>query len=62
MTHSRQFIDEFTEKNGSINCTGLPGYDLSNQENFDQARAENLFATRCPEYVRGAAAILERLL
>lgn len=28
MTHSRQFIDEFTEKNGSISCTGLPGYDL----------------------------------
>jgi C_GCAxxG_C_C family probable redox protein len=58
----RQFIDEFTEKNRSINCTGLLRYDLSNQENFDKARAENLFATRCPEYVRGAAAILERMI
>lgn len=62
MTHSRQFIDEFTEKNGSNSCTGLLGYDLSNQENFDQAQAENLFATKCPEYVRGAAAILEKMV
>ncbi|GAA5262839.1 C-GCAxxG-C-C family protein [Methanocalculus sp. MC3] len=58
----RQFIDEFIEKNGSINCTGLLGYDLSEQNEYDKARAENLFATKCPEYVKDAAAILERLL
>lgn len=58
----RQFIDEFTAKNGSINCTGLLGYDLSDQDEYDKARAENLFATKCPEYVKDAAAILERLL
>jgi hypothetical protein len=31
----RQFIDEFIEKNGSINYTGLLGYDLSDQNEYE---------------------------
>ncbi len=58
----RQFIDEFTEKNGSVNCTGLLGYDLSKQDEYEQAQAENLFTTRCPQYVKDAALILERMV
>lgn len=58
----RQFIDEFTKKNGSINCTGLLGYDLSDQDEYEKARSENLFRTRCPQYVKDAALILERML
>jgi hypothetical protein len=30
--------------------------------NTSKAWAENLFATKCPEYVKDAAAILERML
>jgi C_GCAxxG_C_C family probable redox protein len=58
----RQLIHEFTEKNGSVNCTGLLGYDLSDSLEFEKARDENLFKTRCPAYVKDAADILERLL
>ena len=61
-TRVRQFINEFTEKNGSISCTGLLGYDLSDSDEYEQARAENLFRTKCPQYVRDAALILERML
>lgn len=58
----RQFIREFTARNGSINCTELLGYDLSKPEELDQAREEELFATKCPLLVRDAADIVEGLL
>ncbi len=58
----QQFIQEFTRKNGSINCSELLGYNLSNPEEFAQARAKKLFVTKCPELVRDAADILEKIL
>ena len=59
---TRQFIQEFTKKNGSVNCTELLGYNLSNQDEYEAARKEKLFKTKCPECVRDAAAILEKIL
>ena len=59
---TRQFILEFTKKNGSVNCTELLGYNLSNQDEYDAAAKQKLFRTKCPEYVRDAADILERIL
>ena len=57
----RQFIDEFTTKNGSINCTELLGYDLSRPDELTRAREMGLFTTKCPQLVRDAADILENL-
>ena len=59
---TRQFIEEFTKKNGSVNCAELLGHDLSNQQEYEAAAKANLFKTKCPEYVRDAAHILERIL
>jgi C_GCAxxG_C_C family probable redox protein len=59
---TRQFIREFTKKNGSVNCTELLGYNLSNRIEYEAAGKEELFRTKCPEYVRDAAAILEKIL
>jgi C_GCAxxG_C_C family probable redox protein len=59
---TREFIREFTQKNGSVNCSELLGYNLSNQDEYEAARRENLFKTKCPECVRDAAAILETIL
>jgi C_GCAxxG_C_C family probable redox protein len=59
---TRQFIEEFTKKNGSANCTELLGHDLSNQQEYEAAAKANLFKTKCPECVRDAAYILERIL
>jgi C_GCAxxG_C_C family probable redox protein len=59
---TRQFIREFTQKNGSVNCSELLGHNLKNQDEYDAAAKANLFRTRCPEYVRDAADILERIL
>jgi C_GCAxxG_C_C family probable redox protein len=58
----RQFIHEFTEKNGSVNCRELLGYDLSNADEYEKARERELFETKCPELVRDAAVILEKIL
>ena len=59
---TRQFIQEFTKNNGSVNCTELLGYNLKRQDEYDPAAKANLFKTRCPEYVRDAADILEKIL
>jgi C_GCAxxG_C_C family probable redox protein len=59
---TRQFIQEFTQKNGSANCTELLGYNLSNQDEYEAAARQNLFRTKCPDLVRDAVAILEKIL
>jgi C_GCAxxG_C_C family probable redox protein len=58
----RQFIQEFSGKNGSISCTELLGYDLSNPDELARARDEELFVTKCPLLVRDAADIVENIL
>lgn len=58
----RQFIHEVTEKNGSVNCSVLLGYDLSDMQAYAAAKDSGLFVTRCPVFVRDAADILERIL
>ena len=58
----RQFISTFTQKNGSVNCTELLGYNLSKADEFETARGKNLFVTKCPELVRDAVEILEKML
>jgi C_GCAxxG_C_C family probable redox protein len=58
----REFMQEFTQHHGSVSCTELLGYNLNNPEEYEKARENNLFMTKCPEFVRDAAAILEKML
>jgi C_GCAxxG_C_C family probable redox protein len=58
----RQFIREFTKKNGSVSCTDLLGYDISDPEAYDAARDSGVFTSKCPALVRDAADILERIV
>jgi C_GCAxxG_C_C family probable redox protein len=58
----RQFIREFTGKNGSVNCTELLGYDLSRPDDYAAAQESGIFIERCPLLVRDAAEILEKIL
>ncbi|HII98347.1 MAG TPA: C_GCAxxG_C_C family protein [Methanoregula sp.] len=59
---TRQFIQEFEQKHGSVNCTSILGYNLSIQAEYDEAAKANLFKIQCPTCVRDAAEILERIL
>jgi C_GCAxxG_C_C family probable redox protein len=58
----RTFIDEFTARHGSVNCTDLLGYNLSVPDEYEKARQSGLFHTKCTDCVRDAAAILEMIL
>jgi C_GCAxxG_C_C family probable redox protein len=59
---TQRFIQEFIKKNGSVNCTELLGFNLNNQDEYEAAGREKLFRTKCPELVRDAAVILEKIL
>ena len=59
---TRRFLTEFSKKNGSTNCTELLGFNLSDPEEYAQARDAELFATKCPLRVRDAADLLETIL
>ena len=57
-----QFLDEFAQAHGNLDCPDLLGYDLAVQEEMDKAEAEGLFDSLCPSLVRSAAAFLENIL
>jgi len=59
---TRQFITEFTRKNGSISCTELLGYNLSSPDEYAAASESGIFLEKCPALVRDAADILENIL
>jgi len=59
---AKRFIDDFTARHASVNCTELVGYDLSDPKQFAEAREKKVFATRCSKLVRDAGEILEGLL
>lgn len=59
---TRQFISEFSEKNGSVHCTELLGFNLSDPGEYEAARASGIFLDKCPLLVRDAADILESIL
>jgi len=59
---AREFMKQFTARHGSVSCTELLGYNLSNTDEYEKARDSKLFITKCPELVRDSANILERIL
>ncbi len=60
-TLARKFMDEFALQHQSIDCPGLLGCDIGTPQGMQQAREQGLFKSRCPEYVKDAVQILERL-
>lgn len=55
----RACMQRFREKNGSTICKELLGVDISAPEGLKTAKASGLFDTRCVQFVRDAAEILE---
>jgi len=58
----RDFVDRFKAKHGSIVCNDLIGAEMNTAEGHDQAAARGVFERLCPEYVRDAVEILEKIL
>ncbi|MDD4255118.1 MAG: C-GCAxxG-C-C family protein [Methanofollis sp.] len=58
----REFLRRFGDRHGSVDCTALLGYDLSDPRSLDAAREAGVFSVRCTLYVRDAVEILEDIL
>jgi len=56
------FAENFRRLHGSLACRGLLGCDISTPEGAATAREQDLFKTRCVEFVRTAAELLEETL
>ena len=57
-----EFIQRFEAKHDSIVCKDILGYDVSKDDEFQQAVEEEIFQTTCPKLVQTAAGICEDLL
>ena len=57
-----ELIHRFNEIHGSIQCTDLLGYNLSDPQQLQTAWEKGLFIQLCPTLVRDAAQILVEML
>ncbi len=57
-----EFVDQFESRNGSVICRELIGCDIGTAEGLELTRQMNLRTTRCPNFVRDAAKIIEQVL
>ena len=58
----REFATRFKERNGSLDCRELLGYDISSPAGYQIVKDKELISTLCPNYVLDAAEILEKML
>jgi C_GCAxxG_C_C family probable redox protein len=57
-----EFLNEFKALYGSLACTDLLGYNLSNPQQFAEAKTHKVVMERCPAFVRGAVKLVETLI
>jgi C_GCAxxG_C_C family probable redox protein len=55
-------LEEFGRVHGSLACRDLLGCDISTSEGYMEARGQGLLASRCPEFVRTAAELIEEMV
>lgn len=59
---AEDFMNRFIEKNGTVVCRELLGYDLTKSEDIQKIKEQDLFHTTCPQMIRCATEILEEML
>lgn len=59
---SEDFMNRFIQKNGTVVCRELLGYDLSEPEDMKKIKELNLFKTTCSEMVRCATEIVDEMI
>ena len=59
---SEDFMNRFIEKNGTVVCRELLGYDVSKKEDVEKIKELNLFKTTCPEMIRCATEIVDEMM
>ena len=58
----KEFTKRFKARNGSVICKDLLKKDISTGEGMKQAQESGDFSKRCPQMVKDAAEILEKML
>lgn len=56
------FNKEFKARHGELGCSQLLGVNMSTKEGMREAEKKGLFKTRCPNYVKSAGDILEKMV
>lgn len=58
----QRFMNEFTAAHGSLQCTSLLGYDLSDDEQFQAAIAAAAPICTCPKFLVAAVELVRKAL
>lgn len=57
-----EFLRQFKQLNGSVACTGLLGYNLSDPGQIAEVKKNKVVMARCPAFVRDAVELVETLI
>ena len=57
----REFLQEFKTLHGSVACTDLLGYNLSDPKQFADAKTRQVAMERCPVFIRAAVELVEKV-
>jgi hypothetical protein len=57
-----KFLKQFKQRNGSVECTGLLGDNLSDPQQVAEAKKNKVVMARCPAFVRDAVELVESLI
>ncbi len=57
-----EFLQEFQTRNGSVTCTGLLGYNLSDPQQVAEVKKNKVVMARCPAFVRDAVKLVEKVI
>jgi C_GCAxxG_C_C family probable redox protein len=57
----RRFVEAFRGRHGTLNCRELLGVDVFTAEGREEGLRRNLFAAKCPGFIRDAVTLLEEL-
>lgn len=59
---SEEFMNRFIQKNGTVVCRELLGYDLTKNQDMEKIKELNLFKTTCPEMIKCATEIVDEMI
>ncbi len=59
---AEEFMNRFMEKNGTVVCRELLGYDVSKPKDMEKIKELDLFKITCPKMIQCATEIVEQML
>jgi hypothetical protein len=57
-----EFLREFKARYGSVACTGLLGYNLSDPQQVAEVKKNKVVMARCPAFARGDVKLVEKVV